>query len=58
MGTIRTADPGPGPWREHELVRRRRIRADAARPLAVNLAQGLALSEYLSRFTGAARRQR
>jgi len=29
---------------------------DAQRPLAVNLAEGLALSEFLSTFTGSARK--
>ncbi len=39
-----------------ELVRLRRLREQARRPLAVNLAEGIALSEFLSSFTGAARR--
>jgi len=43
-------------WRSDEQARRRRLRADARRPLAVNLAEGLALSEFLSTFTGRARR--
>lgn len=43
------------PWRLNEVVRRRRLREQARRPLGVNLADGLALSELLSRFTGAAR---
>jgi hypothetical protein len=51
---------GPGevagrPWRENEESRRRQLREDAGRSLAENLAEGLALSEYLSTFTGAAR---
>ena len=45
------------PWRDNELARRRRIRADARRPLGVNLAEGLALSEYLSTFAGSLRRR-
>lgn len=43
-------------WRLNEEVRRRRLREDGKRPLAVNLAEGLALSEFLSTFTGSARR--
>lgn len=43
------------PWRLNEEVRRRRLREDGRRPLAVNLAEGLALSEFLSKFTGSAR---
>jgi hypothetical protein len=43
-------------WRDNELSRRRQLREDARRPLAVNLAEGLALSEFLSTFTGSARR--
>lgn len=44
------------PWRANEESRRRRLREDGRRPLAVNLAEGLALTEYLSRFTGSARK--
>jgi hypothetical protein len=43
-------------WRANEQSRRRQLREDGRRPLAVNLAEGLALSEYLSTFTGSARR--
>jgi hypothetical protein len=50
-GKTRTVDP----WRENEEARRRRLREDGRRPLAVNLAEGLALSEFLSKFTGSAR---
>jgi hypothetical protein len=51
-----TANPKRGdPWRANEEARRRQVREDAKRPLAVNLAEGLALSEFLSTFTGAAR---
>jgi hypothetical protein len=39
-----------------EAVRVRRLREDARRPLSVNLAEGIALSHELMRFTGAARR--
>jgi hypothetical protein len=47
--------PKPDPWRLNEEARRRQLREDAKRPLAVSLAEGLALSEFLSTFTGAAR---
>jgi len=40
----------------NEAVRVRRLREDAARPLSVNLAEGIALSHTLMRFAGAARR--
>jgi hypothetical protein len=39
-----------------EAVRVRRLREDAQRPMSVNLAEGIALSHKLMRFTGAARR--
>jgi hypothetical protein len=38
-----------------EAVRVRRLREDARRPHSVNLAEGIALSHKLMRFTGAAR---
>jgi hypothetical protein len=44
------------PWRLNEEARRRQLREDGRRSLAVNLAEGLALSEFLSTFTGSARR--
>ena len=37
-------------------VRAQRLRADARRPMSVNLAEGIALSHKLLRFTGVARR--
>jgi hypothetical protein len=40
----------------NEVERLRRIREDAGRPISVNLADGIALSHKLMRFTGAARR--
>jgi len=43
-------------WALNDAVRVRRLRADARRELAVNLAEGLELSRFLSKFTGAARR--
>lgn len=44
------------PWRANEESRRRQVREDARRPMAANLAEGLALSEFLSTFTGIAKR--
>jgi hypothetical protein len=38
-----------------ESVRVQRLREDARRPISVNLAEGIALSHKLMRFTGAAR---
>jgi len=43
-------------WRGNEESRRRQLREDGRRSLAVNLAEGLALSEFLSKFTGSARK--
>lgn len=45
----------PAAHRSNDESRRRQLREDALRPLAQNLAEGLALSEFLSTFTGAAR---
>lgn len=45
---------GEDPWRLDEVVRRRRLRDHARRPPEVNLAEGLALIEFLSGFRGAA----
>jgi hypothetical protein len=42
-------------WRDNEASRQRQLREDGSRSLAENLAEGLALSEFLSTFTGAAR---
>ncbi|HEX6151949.1 MAG TPA: hypothetical protein VFZ19_00355 [Solirubrobacterales bacterium] len=39
-----------------DAVRVRRLREDAQRPISVNLAEGIALSHKLMRFTGAARK--
>ena len=56
-GTAGGADPDPSdPWRPNEEARRQQLREDGRRSLAVNLAEGLALSEFLSTFTGSARR--
>lgn len=43
------------PTAKAEAVRRQRLREDAQRPISVNLAEGIALSHKLMRFTGAAR---
>jgi hypothetical protein len=53
---VPTSETPGDPWRLNDVVRRRRLREQARRPLGVNLAEGLALSEFLSRFRGAARR--
>lgn len=45
------------PWRANEDARRRRLLEDAQRPMSVNLAEGIALSEFLSTFTGSARKR-
>jgi hypothetical protein len=39
-----------------DAVRTQRLREDAQRPMSVNLAEGIALSHKLMRFTGAARK--
>ena len=38
----------------NEDARRRRLLEDAKRPMAVNLAEGIALSEFVSTYTGSA----
>jgi hypothetical protein len=43
------------PAAKAEAVRKERLREDARRPISVNLAEGIALSHKLMRFTGAAR---
>jgi hypothetical protein len=48
--------PQEDPWRANEESRRRQVREDARRQLSKNLAEGLALSEFLSTFTGSAKR--
>lgn len=44
----------PSPAQTTEAVRVRRLREDARRSLSTNLAEGIALSHKLLRFTGAA----
>jgi hypothetical protein len=50
------ADHDKQPRRVDDLARTRRLREDAARPMSVNLAEGIALSHLLARFVGAASR--
>lgn len=54
---VRGDSPSSAAWRDKERARRRQLREDARRPLAANLAEGLALSEFLSSFTGSARQR-
>jgi hypothetical protein len=44
------------PKQRTDPARAQRLRADAKRPMSTNLAEGIALSHKLLRFTGAARR--
>jgi hypothetical protein len=55
MASLRQRDDGKNAAAEAEAVRLRRLRKDAQRPMSVNLAEGIALSHQLMRFTGAAR---
>lgn len=52
----RPSKPARDAAAESEVVRLRRLREDARRPMSVNLAEGIALSHQLMQFTGAARR--
>jgi hypothetical protein len=49
--------PKGDPWRDNELVRRMRIREAAQRPLGENLAEAMALSEFLCSLAVAGRDQ-
>jgi len=51
----RASKPSKDAAAEAEAVRLRRLREDAQRPMSVNLAEGIALSHKLMRFTGSAR---
>jgi hypothetical protein len=53
---MRTEKTDSSPAANAEAVRVQRLREDARRPISVNLAEGIALSHKLMRFTGAARR--
>lgn len=55
MALLRQREDGKDAAAEAEAVRLRRLREDAQRPMSVNLAEGIALSHQLMRFTGAAR---
>lgn len=55
MASLRQREDGKDAAAEAEAVRLRRLREDAQRPMSVNLAEGIALSHQLMRFTGAAR---
>lgn len=46
----------PSPAETGESVRVQRMREDARRPISVNLAEGIALSHKLMRFSGVARK--
>ncbi len=45
--------PEGDPWRDNELVRRARIREDAERSIDANLAETIALSEFLCKLADA-----
>jgi hypothetical protein len=51
----RTETDTPSPAEIAEAVRVQRLREDARRPISLNLAEGIALSHKLMRFTGTAR---
>jgi hypothetical protein len=51
----RASKPSKDAAAEAEAVRLQRLREDAQRPMSVNLAEGIALSHKLMRFTGSAR---
>jgi hypothetical protein len=53
--TQRASKPSKDASAAAEAVRLNRLREDAQRPLSVNLAEGIALSHKLMRFTGSAR---
>jgi hypothetical protein len=50
------AKVGPSVAAKGEAIRVQRLREDAQRPMSINLAEGIALSHQLMRFTGAARK--
>lgn len=55
MASPRQREDGKDAAAEAEAARLRRLRRDAQRPMSVNLAEGIALSHQLMRFTGVAR---
>jgi hypothetical protein len=44
-------------WEDNEHARRLRIESAAKRPISVNLSEGIALSEFLSRVAASALRK-
>jgi hypothetical protein len=54
----RGSRPDDDPWRDNELARRQRIREAASRPLGVNLADTLDLSEFAAELAEGLRRER
>lgn len=55
MASIHQPEEAKNAAAEAEAERLQRLRKDARRPMRVNLAEGIALSHQLMRFTGAAR---
>lgn len=56
MRSMKGPQSGPSPAAKAEAIRVQRLREDGQRPISVNLAEGIALSHKLMRFTGAARK--
>lgn len=56
LEAIRQRAAREDPWLENERAAKQRIREDAKRPLGVNLAEGLAHSEFLLSFVGTLRK--
>lgn len=56
LSNHQTSSAPDDPAAQAEAVRLQRLRADALRPMSVNLAEGIALSLQLLQFVGAARR--
>lgn len=57
MSVVRKAQPPISNAAAAETVRIQRLRADARRPISVNLAETISLSHMLSRISGSARRK-
>lgn len=56
LEAIRQRVANEDPWLENKRAAKQRIREDASRPLGVNLAEGLAHSEFLLSFVGILRK--
>ena len=54
IGSVQDSRKAPSPAEKSETIRVQRLREDAERPLSENLAEGIALSHKLMRFTGVA----